>query len=190
MCGFVCVCGICGRCDFVGGGRWVWVNNVYGVCVCVCVCVCVYQHTFASFASESGLVILFRYCIFHSLPEKTSLGYVWNRSWLVAAYTHLIAWQPPTVGRTVYKFWKVEYLLFFLITTGQSSLEWGSVCRQSLKVVIELNYPGGFPRKQTPSSFLFNPSLWNQHLKPDSTTYFVGLLSSLYNLSKLLLPQI
>ena len=38
-----------------------------------CVCMCMYQHTFASFASESGLVILFRYCIVHSLPEKTSL---------------------------------------------------------------------------------------------------------------------
>lgn len=37
MCGFMYVCGICGRCDFVGGGRWVWVNNVYGVCVCVCI---------------------------------------------------------------------------------------------------------------------------------------------------------
>lgn len=35
VCLGLCVCGICGRCDFVGGGRWVWMNNMYGVCVCI-----------------------------------------------------------------------------------------------------------------------------------------------------------
>lgn len=58
--------------------------------------VCVYLHTCASFALESGLVILFRYCIFYASQRRILAGLSETDLAWWQPPSNPIAWQPPT----------------------------------------------------------------------------------------------